>query len=146
MPVDEIMSARSALADAYRLMMQEKLAELQENLDEIYTLLAEGEAVNALVYRATERNLQLLVEACIGIAKQLLKSRGQQVPSDARRAFEKLRGLGLDKTDIPWNKVIGMRNALVHDYLNLDRERITAIIREKHYQQLILFAGDSLGL
>lgn len=53
-----------------------------------------------IAYRAAERNLQLLIETCIGIAKQSLKAEGLEVPSDARQSFAKLKSFGLDPTDV----------------------------------------------
>jgi uncharacterized protein with HEPN domain len=35
-----------------------------------------------------------------------------------------------------WHKIIGIRNALVHDYLNLDTEVLLDIIQQKRYQDL----------
>ena len=46
--------------------------------------------------------MQLLIEACIGIAKQAIKAKGKQVPSDARQAFNKLAALGLDESNAHW--------------------------------------------
>lgn len=126
--------------EAYRLAMQEQIAELEEQLAEIEDIIQQQGYVSTLVYRAAERNLQLLVEACIGIAKHTLKCLGKQVPSEARQVFAKLKAEGQDDSDIPWQQVIGMRNALVHDYLNLDRERIIDVIRQGHYRSLIIFA------
>lgn len=130
--------------EPYRDAMREHLAQLAEELAEIEGLPAH-EQRSAIVYRATERNLQLLIEACIGIAKQTLKSRDTIVPGDARKVFEKLKSLGLDSTDADWQRIIGMRNALVHDYLNIDRERILEIIRDGRYRILFDFASQRLG-
>ena len=124
----------------YKSAMREQLKQLQEELLEIQTMLADQGYLSGIAYRAAERNLQLLVEACIGIAKQSLKAEGLEVPSDARQSFAKLKSLGLDPTDIPWTKVVGMRNALVHDYLNLDPERISEVIANGHYLKLFAFA------
>jgi uncharacterized protein YutE (UPF0331/DUF86 family) len=66
------------------------------------------------------------------------------VPSDARQAFVKLRSLGLDPTQADWNRIIGMRNAFVHDYLNLQPERITEVIVNQHYKVLLAFARHHL--
>nr|WP_218124381.1 DUF86 domain-containing protein [Halomonas pantelleriensis] len=101
--------------------------------------------LSPLVYRAAERNLQLLTEACIGIAKQTLKAQGVVAPSDARQAFAKLRSMGLDATEAEWPKIIGLRNALVHDYLNLDERIVLDIIREQRYQLLLDFADQRLA-
>lgn len=130
--------------DAYRFAMQEHLAELAEELQHIQDLLQQQDHMPTLVYRAAERNLQLLVEACIGIAKQKLKAIGKQVPSEARQTFEKLKAEGFDHSGIPWQQVVGMRNALVHDYLNLDRDRIAEVIISGKYKTLIEFADKIL--
>lgn len=125
--------------EAYRDAMREHVAQIEEELAEIERLL-KANTFTALAYRATERNLQLLIEACIGIAKQTLKAKGMHVPSDARQAFAKLKTLGLDPTHADWNRIIGMRNALVHDYLNIQPERITEVIINQQYKVLLEFA------
>lgn len=125
--------------------MREHFATLAEELELLHQAALQPQGLSALLHRAAERNLQLLTEACIGIAKQRLKSLDSVVPSDARKAFEKLRSLGYDTSDIPWNKVIGLRNALVHDYLNLDDSIVAGIIRRREYQQLLDFANAQLG-
>jgi len=133
----------STLDEAYRDAMLEHLAQIEEELREIEHAL-EARPISALVYRATERTIQLLIEACVGIAKQVLKSRGVQVPSDARQAFVKLCSLGLDPTAADWNRIIGMRNALVHDYLNIEPERVRELITGGHYKVLLAFASHHL--
>lgn len=139
------MSTTSVITDEpYRDAMREHLAQIEDELAEVEALLRRG-PLPMLAYRATERNLQLLIEACIGIAKQALKARQQHVPSDARQAFGKLRSLGLDATDTDWNRAVGMRNALVHDYLNLQPERIVEVIENGHYRGLFDFARQMLG-
>lgn len=130
--------------ESYRLAMQEQVAQLDEELTEIKRFIEEQEYMPTIVYRATERNLQLLVEACIGIAKHTLKSAGKTVPSEARQVFEKLRAEGYDNSSIPWKKVVGMRNALVHDYLNVDRERILELIKKGSYCDLFDFCYGKL--
>ncbi len=129
---------------AYKLAMKAQIAEIAEELAEIQALEAEQGYMPTMAYRAAERNLQLLVEACIGIAKQTLKSLGKHTPPEARQVFAKLKAEGQDHSQIPWNQVVGMRNALVHDYLNIDRERIIDIIRQGHYLALIRFAQEKL--
>ncbi|MEQ5802246.1 DUF86 domain-containing protein [Halomonas sp. H10-9-1] len=124
--------------------MGEHLATLAEELEQLHEASTMANGLNALLYRAAERNLQLLTEACIGIAKQRLKSQGCVVPSDARKAFDKLREQGLDASDVPWNKVIGLRNALVHDYLNLDAAIVESIIHQREYRRLLDFAKVQL--
>lgn len=130
--------------EIYRKAMQEQVAELAEEMEEIYQRVSSVDTVERMVYRAVERNLQLLTEACIGIAKHSLKSVGKEVPSDARKTFEKLRILQMDSSGADWNRIVGMRNALVHDYLNLDPERVLDVVRQRHYQVLLDFAKQRL--
>ncbi len=100
--------------------------------------LAEQEVFKNRDYYATERLLQVLVEACIGISKHWLKSLKKTVPNDAYKTFELLVQFNLlPESDLTtWRKIIGLRNALVHDYLNLDRRIVLSVLREKHYFQL----------
>lgn len=124
----------------YIQAMREHIATLSEELEQLHQAAMQPGGLNPLLYRAAERNLQLLTEACIGIAKQRLKSLRVVVPSDSRQSFAKLQSLGHDDSGVPWNKVIGLRNALVHDYLNLDARIVEEIIRQREFGNLISFA------
>ena len=75
--------------------------------------------------------MQLLVENAIGKAKQQLKAHGQTVPVSAYDAFAALARQGCIPADaLPaWNMVIGLRNRIVHDYMNVDMEKIFAFLR-----------------
>lgn len=128
----------------YAAAMREHVALLTEELDQLHALSQGAEPLSPLLYRAAERNLQLLTEACIGIAKQRLKALGKVVPNDARQAFERLRQLGHDSSNVPWRKVVGLRNALVHDYLNLDPAVVLQVIQTRDYRQLEEFARAQL--
>lgn len=92
-------------------------------------------------YYATERLLQVLIEACIGISKHWLKFLGKTVPNDAYKSFELLVSNELLTVTelIKWRKIIGLRNALVHDYLNLEKETILDVLQQGYYQQLEQF-------
>ena len=99
--------------------------------------------------KGAERLLQILVESCIGVAKHWLKSQGKTLPSDAYLVFEKLTELQLLSPDEiqDWQRVIGMRNAIVHDYLNLDEKVIKAVVVNKMYnklQRFVLNASEKL--
>jgi uncharacterized protein YutE (UPF0331/DUF86 family) len=44
-----------------------------------------------------------------------------------------------------WRKVIGLRNALVHDYLNIDPEIIRSVIDQGYSDRLFAFAEQGLN-
>jgi len=130
--------------EQYRLAMVEQLKQLQEELLDIKSILTAQSYLPTIAYRAAERNLQRLIESCIGIAKQSLKGQGLEVPSDARQSFAKLKAHGMDNTDIPWDKVVGMRNAIVHDYLKLNPDRINDVLNRDEHLKLFAFAFSRL--
>ena len=89
---------------------------------------------------AAERSLQVLAEAMIGCSKHLNKKLGQPSRSDAYQSITQIAnasGLSED-TLTQLNGAIGMRNAIVHDYLNLDWNRIRIVISERKYQLITI--------
>jgi len=90
--------------------------------------------------------MQILVEACIGIAKHLCKEKTKFSPADAYQAFERLETYGILTSEIKWRRVIGLRNVLVHDYLNIDKEIVKAVIDKGLYKHLFSFAEQALDL
>lgn len=121
------------------------LSRYQAELLEIRTILAERPLSN-LEYRAAERTLQVAIEACIGIAKHWAKALAGHSPQDAYQAFEILvqRSELAPESLSGWRKIIGLRNALVHDYLNIDPEIIRSVITQGYSEQLFLFASQGL--
>ncbi len=121
-----------------------ELQTLAENivteLDEVSDLSQTGKLTNRDFY-AAERLLQVLTEACIGIAKHWVRSQNKTAPVDAYQAFELLLGLGrISQHELTtWKRIIGMRNALVHDYLSVDRQIVLGILQQQAYHQLLAF-------
>jgi uncharacterized protein with HEPN domain len=62
-----------------------------------------------MVYDATLRNLELLGEAA------------RNVPEEARALAP----------DIPWRRIVGVRNVLIHGYLGIDDDIVWDIIRNE---------------
>ncbi|WIO75624.1 DUF86 domain-containing protein [Porticoccaceae bacterium LTM1] len=79
--------------------------------------------------------MQLLVEALIGCCKHLNKHFGLPSRGDAYQTILQLcEHRHIDPQLLPKLKgAIGMRNAIVHDYLNLDWGLIGAVIGNKQY-------------
>lgn len=77
--------------------------------------------------------LQVLVENSIGKAKQILKARNENVPVSAYDALAALSQIKvISEADLTrWNAVIGLRNRIVHEYMNLDIERVLEFVRHE---------------
>lgn len=131
--------------NAYIGALRISLSRYQAELSEIRAILA-LRALSNLEYRAAERTLQVSIEACIGVAKHWAKALASYTPQDAYQAFEILaqRGELSPDTLIGWRKIIGLRNALVHDYLNIDPEIIRSVIAQGYSDQLFTFAEQGL--
>ncbi|TPE51813.1 DUF86 domain-containing protein [Maribrevibacterium harenarium] len=129
------------MADIHYLASIKLNAEIyQKELDQLRAIL-EQRNFSTFEYRACERSLQVSIEAAIGVAKHWAKSVAGFSPSDAYQAFEVLaqhQHLSLEKL-ASWRKVIGLRNALVHDYLNIDPEIVRSVINHGYYQQVFDF-------
>ena len=131
------------MLNAYAEAIQQHVNESVEDLEAIYLILQQR-SWTRIERKGTERLLQTLVEACIGVAKHWLKQQNKVLPVDAYSVFEKLMDLQLISADEmqDWQRIIGMRNAIVHDYLNLDERVIRTIIVNKMYLKLQNFAFE----
>lgn len=90
---------------------------------------------------SAERSIQVVVEACIGLSKHICKKAEKQVLGEAAMSAQKALEILPDNpiTYAELRGAIGMRNAIVHDYLNLDRDLIEAVLRERAYLNLKSF-------
>ncbi len=121
---------------AIKLFSQECL----EDLDAL-SAIAIQRPFGRMERRAAERVLQVLIEACIGVAKYWLKTQHKNLPLDAYESFDKLAELQkITAMELKqWRKVIGMRNALVHDYLRVDSELLHTVLADQSYKFLAEF-------
>lgn len=92
--------------------------------------LADGLALSPLEQSGVLHALQILIENAIGKAKQLLKAHDEAVPVLAYDAFAALARRGtLPQDQLPaWNAIIGLRNRIVHDYMNIDMQRVQGLV------------------
>jgi len=97
--------------------------------------------LNALLYI-----LQTSIQALIDMAYRLLSKMGSRPPSsygEAPRILHKLGMLNAANAD-RLRRMIGLRNVLVHRYLELDRELVLTILRERRYRELLAIAHELL--
>jgi uncharacterized protein YutE (UPF0331/DUF86 family) len=75
-----------------------------------------------------------------------LKKLNQVAPVEAYQSFKYLTEKQLLTTEelVKWRKIIGMRNGLVHGYLNIDLSIVENIIKAKDYKDLSIFAKISI--
>jgi uncharacterized protein YutE (UPF0331/DUF86 family) len=110
-------------------------------LDEARATLLAGGTLSRLEQNGVLHAIQVLVENGIGKAKQLLKAAAKQVPLSAYDSFLGLADLGIVKTgDLTlWNAAIGLRNRIVHDYMNIDMHRVLDLVKNGQYRFITEF-------
>lgn len=87
---------------------------------------------------AIQRALQVYIESFIGMARYLVQQRYQLSFGQSREALDELKSRG-DLTTAQHEellKIIGFRNVLVHDYLDVDDAIVRATIRQRLYRKL----------
>jgi uncharacterized protein YutE (UPF0331/DUF86 family) len=84
---------------------------------------------------AIQRVLQIYIESFIGIARYLVQQKYQLNVSQSREALDELKKRGdLSFQQLkPLLKIIGFRNVLVHDYLDMNNIIIEAIVIQQQY-------------
>jgi uncharacterized protein YutE (UPF0331/DUF86 family) len=103
--------------------------------------LVDGLALSPLEQGGVLHALQVLIENAIGKAKQLLKSQDEAVPVSAYDAFAALaRREFISQDQLPaWNAIIGLRNRIVHDYMNIDMQRVQELVAMGRYEFVTVF-------
>lgn len=130
---------------AYTLAMRSAMKKNRADIAELATILAQR-PLSGLEYRAAERTLQVSIEACIGIAKHWSKALQGYSSPGVYESFETLaqfQYLTLEELK-GWKKVIGLRNVLVHEYLNVNPETVRSVIADGYTASLFEFAERGL--
>ena len=127
--------------DLYQAETARIAAEQCALLAEARAILQQGRPLTLLEQGGMLHALQILIENAIGKAKQLLKARQLPVPVSGYDAFKALVHCQLmAPSDLPsWNAVVGLRNRIVHDYMNIDMDQVTALVSENREQFIVRF-------
>jgi uncharacterized protein YutE (UPF0331/DUF86 family) len=116
-------------------------------LQEAWQKLNTKQALSKLEQNGTLHGLQVLIENAIGKAKHLLKDLGEPVPVSAYDSFailhtkKKINDAQLQQ----WNAAIGLRNRIVHEYMNVDMTVVLALIEQQGYQFIVDFLRQPIS-
>ena len=82
-------------------------------------------------YGSAERFLQLAIEALLDMASHVIAEQGLGEVNQSRDIPELFRAAGYIDDDLKerWVRMIGFRNILVHDYLEVDRRLVHQVIQ-----------------
>ncbi|MBM9614418.1 DUF86 domain-containing protein [Desulfobulbus rhabdoformis] len=133
--------------DLYHAETKRIAAQQGALLDEARARLLTSQHLSPLEQNGVLHSLQVLIENSIGKAKQQLKAHGKEVPISAYDAFEALARInGINRTQLDqWHAIIGLRNRIVHDYMNMDMDRILSLIKQGQYQFIVDFLKAPLN-
>ena len=123
-----------------------KIAVVQERvrrLSGFKKLAFEAYLKNLTVKDAVERNIEVAIQACIDIARIIIKREGFREPEDNKGVFVVLSENGIISEDslkflIP---MAGTRNVLVHGYEKIDDAIIFAVLK-KHVSDFNVFLKE----
>lgn len=93
-----------------------------------------------------DRGLQLLIECCIDIGKELITGLEIKKPATYQEVFIILRQAKVisDEVSKKIQNLAVFRNELVHDYLYLDRQKIYDVFKNdlKYFERYLLEVGE----
>jgi len=86
-------------------------------------------------FLAIQRALQVYIESFIGMARYFVQQKYNLSVSQSREALDELKSRG----DLSFQehdellKIVGFRNVLVHDYLEINDGIVQSVVTKKHY-------------
>ncbi len=86
-------------------------------------------------FLAIQRALQVYIESFIGMARYFVQQKYNLSVSQSREAIDELKSRGelTVQQHEELLKIIGFRNVLVHDYLELNDGIVQAVVIKRHY-------------
>ncbi|MBD3335480.1 MAG: DUF86 domain-containing protein [Candidatus Eisenbacteria bacterium] len=119
-----------------------RLEDLLSRLRSVAKLEWKSYKTDQKIQAATERWLHLAAECTIDLAHHLIADRGLKTPGTYREAFQILHEAGVLTEDVArsMESWAGLRNVLVHMYIDVDAHRLFEIL-QKDLDQLESFAA-----
>lgn len=129
--------------DLYQAETARVAAEQQALLNAARSIIESGKPLSPLEQSGVLHALQIIIENAIGKAKHWLKASNQPVPVSAYDTFQALANIGaISQDSLPeWNAVIGLRNRIVHDYMNIESSKLLALSRRQESNSSLTFCS-----
>ena len=110
-----------------------KIRELLRHLTRLETLSRDEFLASTIEQHAVERELQVVVEACLDIGHHVITRDGLRRPTDYRDVFTVLHESGIIETELGrrLEKMASFRNRLVHGYIDVEPGRVYDMARNE---------------
>lgn len=111
-------------------------------LDELHQKIVLNGTLDGMQSRAAERSLQIMIENLIGRCKKILQHYDSPIiPLSGYESAEILKNVAFFEEEEfnAMRRLFGFRNAIVHDYMDLDRLIVKAIVEKQEYLLLVDF-------
>ena len=110
-----------------------KIREQLRHLTRLETLSREEFLASTIEQHAVERELQIVIEACLDIGHHVIAREGLRRPNDYRDVFGVLHESGIIETELGrrLEKMASFRNRLVHGYIDVEPGRVYEIARNE---------------
>ncbi|MFT7861219.1 MAG: HepT-like ribonuclease domain-containing protein [Sulfurimonas sp.] len=126
----------------------EKTKQIAQEEAEILDQMSNKEKWSKIEIRAVKNSMQVIVENAIGKAKRILKH--YNCPVIAQKgsdAFSFMYEIGLIDDDVysTMKSAIGLRNAMIHDYMNFNDDILMQVVHRKKYKLVISFLYSDIS-
>jgi len=107
-----------------------------------------GQPLSETDQLAVQRALQILVESVIGMSRYVAEAVLGVRVGKSREGLDELRRAQLmdPQTHAKLMKIVGFRNVLVHDYLNIEDEVVQALVDKGESGFLLTVLTDLMGI
>ena len=127
--------------DLYQAETARIAAQQHSILNAARTIISSGRHLTPLEQSGVLHALQIIIENAIGKAKHWLKAKNHPVPVSAYDTFQALADINAisQHTLNDWNAVVGLRNRIVHDYMNIDMDQVIGMIKDERERFVVEF-------
>jgi uncharacterized protein YutE (UPF0331/DUF86 family) len=133
---------RDTLYERELLRNAKRMASILDDFRKRGQLLSETDQL------AVQRALQILVESVIGMSRYVAEAVLDVRVGKSREGLDELRRAQLldPQTHTRLMKIVGFRNVLVHDYLNIEDNVVQALVDKGEYDFLPTVLTNLIGI